>query len=469
MAKITYTDRTTAKSLPGLDGSKATNDGLATTLNFQQSNSTPHQEKIGALVFGQRMLGSERLGDDVGVPMDVLSKHTVILAGSGSGKTVAVRRIVEEAALRGIPSIVIDGANDIASFDEKRAESPFWKDGDIERAKRFQDTHEMILWTPGKESGNPFVLQPLPDFTSVKNDAEELEAAIVMVRGAFQDIVAAGAGAKATNKLGILNKSLQFFARQYESPTIQDYIDLLENLPPEATLGLNNEQRLAKEMADALKIQLNTNPLLKSAGAPLDPVILFGDDARRAKTRISVINMTWLPTLSMQRSFLNQLAMLLFSWIKKNPNPPGRTLRGLLVIDEAKDFVPAQTRSECKESILRLGAQARKYGLGLIFATQHPKDIEHKLVGNCATHLYGLNNSPASIETLKQLMKQKGGNGDDISKLKVGQFYFHSAGMDNLPPIKIKVPDCLSVKRGKPMEEAEILVKAKTSRDRLRT
>jgi hypothetical protein len=422
---------------------------------------------VPTIPFGRRILGADKLGDQVGVPADVLAKHTVILAGSGSGKTVLVRRLIEEAALAGIPSIVIDVANDIATFDEPRTSSPHWQEGDPERAARFREASEMVLWTPGKESGNPLALQPLPDFAAVKNDPEELDAAVTMAQGSLQDIVATGSGVKAQNKVGILATSLRFLAQQYESPTLQDYVDLLEDLPPEASLGLGGEQKLAKEMADAIKIQLSTNPLLRPGGTPLDPALLFGDDAQRSRTRISVISLAWLTTLDAQRSFLNQLAMVLFSWIKKIPNPPGRSLRGLLVIDEAKDFVPSLARSACKESVLRLGAQARKYGLGLVFATQHPKDIEHKLVGNCATHLYGLNNSPASIETLKELMRQKGGTGDDIARLKTGQFYFHSAGMGSTQPVKIKVPDCLSEKREKPMEESEILWKATESRRRL--
>jgi DNA helicase HerA-like ATPase len=87
---------------------------------------------------------------------------------------------------------------------------------------------------------------------------------------------------------------------------------------------------------------------------------------------------------------------MLFSWIKKNPDPGGRALRGLLVIDEAKDFVPSSQASVCKESLMRLAAQARKYHLGLIFATQNPKDIENRIVGNCSTHFYGKVNAPAA-------------------------------------------------------------------------
>jgi hypothetical protein len=72
------------------------------------------------------------------------------------------------------------------------------------------------------------------------------------------------------------------------------------------------------------------------------------------------------------------------------------------------------------------------------------KDSEHKLVGNSATHFYGLNNSPASLATLQEQMRLKGGSGADIARLKVGQFYFHSAGAAQSAPVKLKVPDCLS-------------------------
>jgi DNA helicase HerA-like ATPase len=56
------------------------------------------------------------LGEEqVRLPTKLLRRHTAIIAGSGSGKTVLLRRIVEEAALAGIPSIVIDPNNDFGA------------------------------------------------------------------------------------------------------------------------------------------------------------------------------------------------------------------------------------------------------------------------------------------------------------------------------------------------------------------
>ncbi len=155
--------------------------------------------------------------------------------------------------------------------------------------------------------------------------------------------------------------------------------------------------------------------------------------------------------------------MTLFSWIKKHPHPPaGRALRGLLVIDEAKDFVPGQASSACKANMQRLTAQARKYKLGIVFATQHPKDIDTKIVGNCATHFYGRASAPASLQTLSELMAGRGSNANDFSRLKTGQFYVHFPDGELETPTKVQIADSLT--SGRLLEEHELQAKAERSR-----
>jgi hypothetical protein len=112
-------------------------------------------------------------------------------------------------------------------------------------------------------------------------------------------------------------------------------------------------------MADALKVAREKNSLLRSTGTPIDPAVLFGVNGPSNKARISVISFVGLPPPPPHPNILSQLAMTLFTWIKKNPDPSPRPLRGLLVIDEARDFVPSQKQSECKEALVRLVAQAR--------------------------------------------------------------------------------------------------------------
>ena len=297
-------------------------------------------------------------------------------------------------------------------------------------------------------------------------DQFSVEAAVQMAASGLAAIVAPGNSQKSQTKHGILLESLRYVAEHLPDGGLRGYIDLLSSLPADAGIGVNNEAKLAGEMADSLKVEIARNPLLRTNGTPLDPAVLFGDDRSGDRTRISVISLLGLPASEMQFSFINQLSMLLFSWIKKNPRPPGdRLLRGLLVIDEAKDIIPSQRSTGCKESLLRLAAQARKYRLGLVFATQHPKDVDTKVVGNCATHFYGLNNSPASLTTLEDLMRQKGGDGSDVSRLKAGQFYIHNADAGHIKPIKIQMPMSLSLSPKNPLDEGQILKKARKSRD----
>src|SRR6202023_4019879 len=87
-------------------------------------------------------------------------------------------------------------------------------------------------------------------------------------------------------------------------------------------------------------------------------------------------------------------------------------------------------------------AQARKYGLGMIFATQLPKGIDNRIVSNCTTHVYGRMSAPATIDATQELMAAKGGAADDIGRLTKGEFYFSTGGLRR--PIKVRTPLCLS-------------------------
>jgi hypothetical protein len=157
---------------------------------------------------------------------------------------------------------------------------------------------------------------------------------------------------------------------------------LLAELPDDVS-DASNAQKLASEIADQLRAAIAMNPLLESIGESLDPKTLF--EGPSGKTRVSVINLAGLASEEARDSFVNRLQMSLFTFIKRNPNPTGC----LYVIDEAQNFAPSGAGTACKASALSLAAQARKYGLGMMFATQTPKGVDNKIVSNCTTHVYG--------------------------------------------------------------------------------
>jgi DNA helicase HerA-like ATPase len=60
------------------------------------------------------------------------------------------------------------------------------------------------------------------------------------------------------------------------------------------------------------------------------------------------------------------------------------------------------------QSTLALASQARKYGLGLIFATQAPKNLHNRIPGNAATHFFGRLSVPIQIDAAREMARVKG-------------------------------------------------------------
>jgi hypothetical protein len=423
------------------------------------AKAAPSPAPPGDIFLGHRLVG-ETLRQAVFLPVPLLEKHTFVVAGAGSGKTVLLKRIVEEAALAGIPSIVIDGANDLSTLGDRRPSLPAdFSEGERDQAERYFENADVVIWTPGVERGNPLQLNPLPDFSAVAGDAEAVEESVEIAVDGLADLIATGSPAVRNKKIGVLRSILRYFAKD-GGGNLEALIALLREPPGEALLGIDREMKLARDLSDTLRVSRENNPLLRSAGTALDPATLFGDAQPNGKTRVSVINLAGLNGAANQQQFLNQLGMTLFDWAKKHPSPPNRALRGLFILDEAKDFVPSRTTSACKRSLMRCAAQLRKYHIGMVFATQSPKDLENTIIQNCSTQFYGKVSSPVAIETVRELMRLKGGTGNDISNLSAGVFYLHNADADYKTPTKIKVPLCVSHHRANAPDANEIIAMA---------
>ena len=383
------------------------------------------------------------------LPADLLMRHVAIIAGSGSGKTVLLRRIVEEAALLGIPAIVLDTNNDLARLGDKWPNRPEgWTDEDVGKAAEYTKRVEVVIWTPGRSGGKPIALGLLPDFSALADDPDARDQAVEMANATLVPWIGA-TGANAALKRGVFADALRLFAKK--GGKLEDLIELLSDLP-DGVSQIGNASKLAAGIADQLRAAIATNPLIQSRGPSLDARLLFEGSNR---TRISIISFVGLPSDEARQSFVNQLNMSLFTWIKRNPSTTGR----LYVLDEAQNFAPSQKTTPCKESTVSLAAQARKYGLGMIFATQLPKGIDNKIVSNCTTHFYGRMSSPATIDATRELMAAKGGGGDDIARLNRGEFYFSTEGLTR--PIKIHAPLCLTWHPQNPLTEEEVLAKTR--------
>jgi Helicase HerA, central domain len=408
-------------------------------------------EKERELPLGQRYERGNA-GASVKLAADLLPRHIAILAGSGSGKTVLLRRIVEEAALLEIPAIVLDTNNDLARLSDPWPTPPAgWTEEDAAKANEYRQRVDVIVWTPGRNAGRPMSLALLPDFAGLANDEDERDQAIEMARATLAPFIGAK-GASAQLKEGVLADALRAFAKE-GGGDLDRLIDTLSDLPEEVS-EIDGAPKLAAGMANLLRAAIATNPLLQSRGTPLDPGLLFGNSS--GKTRVSVINFSGLASDEARQSFVNQLQMSLFTWIKRNPSPTGR----LFVLDEAQNFAPSMKTTPCKESTLALAAQARKYGLGMIFATQTPTGIDNKIVSNCTTHFYGRMSSPTTIAATRGLLEAKGGGGgEDVARLSRGEFYFSTEAVPR--PMRIRTPICLTWHPANPLTANEVVERAR--------
>jgi DNA helicase HerA-like ATPase len=62
------------------------------------------------------LLGTLASGDSLRIPVSDLLTHFFVCGGSGSGKTIACKHLIEELALAGVPSIVVDLKGDLSSL-----------------------------------------------------------------------------------------------------------------------------------------------------------------------------------------------------------------------------------------------------------------------------------------------------------------------------------------------------------------
>ncbi|MGC5024993.1 helicase HerA domain-containing protein [Tsukamurella sp. DT100] len=408
------------------------------------------------------------LGPDhapVTVDLAELRKHTAIFAGSGSGKTVLIRRLIEECALRGVSAIVLDPNNDLSRLGEAWPQEPAgWWEGDAERARTYLADTDVVVWTPNRASARPLVLQPIPDFAALRAgmDGDDLDAqearegfamAVEACASALEQHVGVG-GSRREQQRAILREALDAYGREIGRADIRAFAEFLGAWDSTRS-SLGSADKLAPELAANLQAALINNPLLGGRGEAVDPATLLTPaDGKRA--RISVISLIGLPDETQRQTFVAQLQLALFSWIKRHPAGE-KPLGWLLVMDEAQQIAPSGSVKPSTESTLLLASQARKYGLGLVFATQAPKGLHDKIVGNSATHFYGKLNAPVQIQAAKDLAAARGGRLDGIGGLGAGDFYLGAGAAT----VRLHSPMCLSHHAASPPTEDEVLAIAR--------
>jgi len=356
-----------------------------------------------------------------------LTTHAVCVGMTGSGKTGLCIDLLEEAALAGLPAILIDPKGDIANLllqfpslapedfqpwinidDARRAKlsveefaqkkSEEWKAGlaqwglGPENIQKLKDSVEWTVYTPGSDAGHPVsILKSLeaPDIAWEENQ-EALRERIAGICSALLGLVGIQADpVKSREHILLAN----IFENAWKSGHSLDLAALITQVqtPPFPKLGVFDVERFYPEK-DRMELALALNAIVAAPsfqswvnGEPLDiPALLRTSEG---KPRISIFYVAHL-TDAERMFFIALLLEQIGAWLRGQSGTT--SLRGLLYFDEVYGYIPPHPYNPpTKAPLLRLLKQARAFGLGLVLVTQNPGDLDYKGLTNTGTWFIG--------------------------------------------------------------------------------
>jgi hypothetical protein len=412
-------------------------------------------EKLGAFYLGRGYDADKDALDAEPLMYDSrdLTTHAVCVGMTGSGKTGLCISLLEEAALDGIPALVIDPKGDIANLmltfpglsaaefqpwiDPAEAArkgtttealaaktAGTWNDGlaewgeDGERIRKFRDSADIAIYTPGSDAGLPLSIlrsfAPQPAGSDAGTTRERVSAAVSGLLG-----LAGIAADPLKSREHILVSAIVDDAwGKGHALDLAGLIGAIQK-PPFGKVGVFDVETFYPAR-DRLELAMSINNLLASPGFD---VWLEGEalDVQRllftpeGKPRISIISIAHLTDA--ERMFVVTLvANELVAWMRRQSGTSA--LRAIFYMDEIFGYFPPTAMPPSKLPMLTLMKQARAFGLGVVLATQNPVDLDYKGLGNAGTWFIGRLQTERDRErVIDGLLSAQAGAGFDRGEL----------------------------------------------------
>lgn len=356
-----------------------------------------------------------------------LTTHAVVTGMTGSGKTGLCIALLEEAALNGIPAIIIDPKGDLTNLllhfpellpsdfqpwidpevvrragttPEKAAEeaASSWKKGieewgmDQARIMDLKNAVDFAIYTPGTNAGIPVsVLSSLaaPDL--------DWETNREVLRERISSTVTALLGLVGMNDLDpirsrehiLLSNIFETHWSNKQDIELEELILQIQS-PPFEKLGAFSVDTFFPQK-DRMELAMVVNNILASPafeawreGQSLDiQSLLF---TPQGTPRHSIFYLAHLS--DGERMFFTTLLLsAVETWMRTQKG--STSLRALLYMDEIYGYLPPTANPPSKQPLLRMLKQARAFGLGLLLATQNPVDMDYKALSNTGTWFIG--------------------------------------------------------------------------------
>ena len=356
-----------------------------------------------------------------------LTTHGIITGMTGSGKTGLGVAFLEEAALEGIPAIVIDPKGDMTNLlmhfpelsptdfapwidpeaarregksqTELAAETAQrWRDGlagwglGREQLLALQQAAGFTIYTPGSSAGEPVnilasLTAPGMDWAANREILRERIATIVT---ALLTLVGVNVTDPLRSREHILLSNILEHAWSRDRSLDLHQLIVETSTPPFDRLGVLALDSVYPER-DRFNLAMLLNNFLASPtfaswieGQPLDiGTMLFTPDGRPRH------NIFYLAHLSDQERmfFVTLLFAAVESWMRSQRGTGH--LRLLVYFDEIMGYMPPVANPPSRPVMLRMLKQARAFGVGLLLATQNPVDVDYKALSNAGTWVIG--------------------------------------------------------------------------------
>ena len=355
-----------------------------------------------------------------------LVTHAVCVGMTGSGKTGLCLSLIEEAAIDGVPSILIDPKGDLANLlltfpnlsgqdflpwinlddaqqkgmspvDYANKQADTWKNGlsawgqDGARIQRLRDAVEVIIYTPGSNAGFPISI--LKSFatppSAILEDEDLLRERIGTTVTSLLGLVGIEADPVQSREHILLSTIFNTAWRQGQDLDLALIIQQVQK-PPVSKIGVLDLESFYSSK-DRFGLVLALNNLLASPGfnawlqgTPLDiNQILY---TPKGRPRVAIFSISHLS--DPERMFFVSLLMnQVLGWMRGQSGTT--SLRAIVYMDEIFGFLPPIANPPSKLPMLTLLKQARAFGVGMVLATQNPVDLDYKALGNAGTWFIG--------------------------------------------------------------------------------
>ncbi len=426
-----------------------------------------------------------------------LTTHAVVTGMTGSGKTGLCISLLEEAALKGIPAIIIDPKGDLTNLllhfpdlapqdfqpwidpevvrragttpeeaAQKAAES--WREGLAEwdvtpdRITALKNAAQFAIFTPGSDAGISIsVLSSLdaPDLDWETN-REALRERITSTVTALLGLVGMNDLDPIRSREHILLSNI--FEAHWSEGRGLDLTELIlqTQTPPFDKLGAFPVDTFFPAK-DRMELAMTLNNILAAPafetwreGQSLDvKSLLFTEDG---KPRHSIFYLAHLSD-GERMFFVTLLLSAVETWMRTQSG--STLLRALLYMDEIFGYLPPTANPPSKQPLLRMLKQARAFGLGLLLATQNPVDVDYKALSNAGTWFIGkLQTERDKLRLLDGLESLTGGiSRDAMDKLisSLGKRVFIMQNVHEKAPILFQTRWAMNFLAG-PMTRSQI-------------